>query len=94
MGTNLADGYGFDQSIDEILDGIIDRRRRLSRLIELKSKVMVNAEEHEEIPFLEQPVQAIRLQFGETRSARQNKFERKLESHKPPAHPITFHPTQ
>ena len=53
MGTNLADGYGFDQSIEEILGGIIDRKRRLNRLVELKSKVMVDAEEHEEIQFLE-----------------------------------------
>jgi hypothetical protein len=32
---------------EQILDDIIDRKERLKRLVELKSKVMVTAEEHE-----------------------------------------------
>jgi hypothetical protein len=44
--------YGSD-SIEEILAGIIDRKRRLNRLVELKAVGMVTVEQHHEIEFLE-----------------------------------------
>jgi hypothetical protein len=58
--------YG-SASIEEILAGIIDRKRRLNRLVELQRKTMVTAQEHEEIEYLKR--QTVRLQFGETESA-------------------------
>jgi hypothetical protein len=44
--------YGSD-SIEEILAGVIDRKRRLNRLVELKAIGMVTVEQHHEIEFLE-----------------------------------------
>jgi hypothetical protein len=44
--------YGSD-SIEEIVSGIIDRKRRLNRLVELKSIGWVTAEQHHEIEYLE-----------------------------------------
>jgi hypothetical protein len=44
--------YGAE-SIEEVLASIIDRRKRLNRLVELKSKVMVTGEEHHEIQYRE-----------------------------------------
>jgi hypothetical protein len=40
--------YGADQ-VEEILDGIIERKKRLNRLVELQSKTRVTINEHEEI---------------------------------------------
>jgi hypothetical protein len=44
--------YG-SEFVEEVLDGIIDRKRRLNRLVELKSKVIVTVDEQDEIRFLE-----------------------------------------
>jgi hypothetical protein len=44
--------YGYDLSIEEILDIIILHTRRLSRLVELQSRTMVSGAEPEEIEFL------------------------------------------
>ena len=41
------------ESIEEILAGIVDRKRRLNRLVELQRKVMVCAEEHAEVQLLQ-----------------------------------------
>jgi hypothetical protein len=49
--------------IEEILDGIIDRKRRLNRLVELQSKMVLSAQE------LRESIQAIRCRFSETESA-------------------------
>jgi hypothetical protein len=45
--------YG-SESIEEILDGIIDRKRRLNRLVELQSKMVLNAHELREFQVLKQ----------------------------------------
>jgi hypothetical protein len=44
--------YG-SECVEEILDGIIDRKKRLNRLIELKSKGMLSVDEHHEIGYIE-----------------------------------------
>jgi anion-transporting ArsA/GET3 family ATPase len=44
--------YG-SEFVEEVLDGIIDRKRRLNRLVQLKSKVIVTVDEQDEIRFLE-----------------------------------------
>jgi hypothetical protein len=44
--------YGYDMSIEEILDVIILQTARLSRLVELQSQTMVSGTELEEIEFL------------------------------------------
>jgi hypothetical protein len=44
--------YGYDMSIEEILDVIILHTRRLGRLVELQSHTMVSGAELEEIEFL------------------------------------------
>jgi hypothetical protein len=44
--------YGTD-SIEEILAGYIDRKKRLNRLVELKSKGTLTFDEHHEIEYLE-----------------------------------------
>ena len=43
--------YG-SESIEEILDGIIDRRRRLNRMIELQRKVALSRHELDEFQVL------------------------------------------
>jgi hypothetical protein len=45
----LLEMYG---PVEEILDGIVDLKKQLNRLVELQSKVMVSAQEHEEIEHL------------------------------------------
>jgi hypothetical protein len=45
--------YG-SESIEEILDGIIDRKRRLNRLAELQSKMVLSAHELREFHVLRQ----------------------------------------
>ena len=44
--------YGAE-SIEGVLASIIDRKKRLNRLVELRSKVMVTDQEHHEIRYLE-----------------------------------------
>jgi hypothetical protein len=43
--------YG-SEFVEEVLDGIIDRKRRLNRLVELKSKVIVTVDEQTKFIFL------------------------------------------
>jgi CRP-like cAMP-binding protein len=45
--------YG-SESIEEILDGIIDRKRRLNRLVELQRKMVLSAQELREFQVLKQ----------------------------------------
>jgi hypothetical protein len=45
--------YG-SESIEEILDGIIDRKRRVNRLVELQSKMVLSAHELREFQVLKQ----------------------------------------
>ena len=47
----LRNLYGSDR-IEEILDGIVDRRRRLNRMIELQSKVALSRHELNEFQVL------------------------------------------
>jgi hypothetical protein len=49
----LRQPYG-SESIEEILDGIIDRKKRLNRMIELQSKVALNVHELREFQVLKQ----------------------------------------
>jgi hypothetical protein len=81
--TALRQLYG-SESIEDILAGIIDRRKRFNRL-ELQSKVTVSAEEHHENRVPEAAIQARRLQFGEIKSANSHNSRQKRDSQKPPA---------
>jgi hypothetical protein len=47
----LRQVYG-SESIEEILEGTIDGKGRLNRLVELRSKTMVTVDDREEIQFL------------------------------------------
>jgi hypothetical protein len=71
--------YGLDQTTEEILAGIIDRRKRRNRLVALKSKIMVTTEKYEEIPFLERLFGGSRLQLGETKKRKLAQFPPRVE---------------
>jgi hypothetical protein len=64
----LRELYGVE-SIEEIVGGIINRKRRLNRPVELQSKTIVTAEEHEESDGTA-AVSAVRLQPGEGERAK------------------------
>jgi hypothetical protein len=87
----LLEMYGPVERVEEILDGIADRKKQLNRLVELKSKVMVCADEHEEIQRIERQFRRYVYDLVRQKSAIPNQFEQKSDSHKQPARPNTAH---
>lgn len=49
------------EAIEQRLDGITDGKKRLNRLVELPSKVLVTVDEHEELQHLERLFSRVRL---------------------------------
>jgi hypothetical protein len=61
--------YGSDE-LGGILDGIIDRKLRLNRMVELQRKVALSTAEACRIPVDTTAIYTIRRQFGATETAR------------------------